>query len=259
MKNIDFGRTAADYRRHRAGFPEELFARLALYGIGIDGQCLLDIGTGTGSLARGFARRGCHVTGLDPASDLTTQALELDREAGVRVEYLTASAEDTGLADASFDVVAAGQCWHWFDRPRAAAECARLLRPGGIVLITHFDWLPLPGTVVEASEKLILAHNPEWSGHGGCGIHWKWFGDLSGAGFHALQSFSFDVDVPYSHEDWRGRIRASAGVAASLSPAAVAQFDAEHAAMLAAQFPHEPLHTPHRVFALIGRKPYDPV
>jgi hypothetical protein len=124
------------------------------------------------------------------------------------------------------------------------------------MLITHFDWLPLPGTVVEASEQLILAHNPAWRGHGGCGIHWKWFADLSGAGFQALQSFSFDVDVPYSHDDWRGRIRASAGVAASLSQEAVSQFDAEHAAMLAARFPHEPLHTPHRVFALIGRRPY---
>ncbi len=256
MRDIDFGRTAQDYRRHRAGFPDALFARLAVYGIGMEGQRLLDLGTGTGSLARGFARRGCRVVGLDPATDLIAQARELDQEASAHVDYVTARAEDTGLADASFDVIAAGQCWHWFDRPRAAVECTRLLRPGGTMLITHFDWLPLPGTVVAASEKLILAHNPTWRGHSGCGIHWKWFADLSSSGFHALQSFSFDVDVPYSHEDWRGRIRASAGVAASLSAEAVAEFDAGHAAMLAAQFPHEPLHTPHRVFALIGRKPY---
>lgn len=256
MRDIDFGRTALDYRRHRAGFPDALFTRLAVYGIGIEGQRLLDLGTGTGSLARGFARRGCRVTGLDPATDLTAQARELDQEAGVHIEYLTARAEETGLPDASFDVVAAGQCWHWFDRPRAAAECVRLLRPGGLMLITHFDWLPLPGTVVEASEQLILAHNPHWRGHSGSGIHWKWFADLTGAGFQALQSFSFDEAVPYSHDAWRGRIRASAGIAASLPADAVAKFDAEHAAMLASRFPDEPLLTPHRVFALIGRKAF---
>jgi SAM-dependent methyltransferase len=256
-RTIDFGRTADDYRRHRAGFPEALFARLAVYGIGMDGQRLLDIGTGTGSLARGLARRGCRVTGLDPSPELMAQARELDREAGVQIDYVTARAEETGLPDAAFDVVSAGQCWHWFDRPRAAAECSRLLRPGGSILITHFDWLPLPGSVVEASEKLILAHNPNWKGHGGSGIHWKWFADLSAAGFLALQSFSFDESVPYSHAAWQGRIRASAGIAASLPAEAVEAFDEAHAAMLAQHFPDEILHTPHRVFALIGRKGFE--
>ncbi|MCH8999378.1 MAG: hypothetical protein IID48_14120 [Proteobacteria bacterium] len=48
---VDFGRTAADYARHRAGFPEELFKRLAARGIGRAGQRVLDLGSGIGSLA----------------------------------------------------------------------------------------------------------------------------------------------------------------------------------------------------------------
>ena len=48
---VDFGRTAADYARHRAGFPEELFERLAARGIGRAGPRILDLGSGTGSLA----------------------------------------------------------------------------------------------------------------------------------------------------------------------------------------------------------------
>lgn len=256
MPSIDFGLTAQDYRRHRAGFPDSLFTRLAVYGIGIPGQTLLDIGTGTGSLGRGFARRGCKVTGLDPSADLLEQARELDTQAGLATDYIISRIEEADLPAASFDVITAGQCWHWFDRTRAAAVCARLLRPGGILLSTHFDWLPLPDTVVHATEPLILAHNPAWGGHSGNGIHAKEFADFSGAGFITLQSFSYDEDVVYSHADWRGRIRASAGVAASLPPEAVARFDVEHAAMLATRFPDEPLRTPHRVFALIGRKPY---
>jgi SAM-dependent methyltransferase len=254
--DLDFGRTASDYAQHRAGFPESLFVRLAVHGVGIAGQRLLDIGTGTGTLARSFAKRGCHVTGLDPSTNLTAQARELDSEAGVSIDYLIARAEETGLLAANFDVITAGQCWHWFDRPRAAAECWRLLKPGGIVLCTNFDWLPWPGSVVEATEKLILEHNPLWPAHGGNGIHAKGFADLTGAGFEALQSFSYDEAAPYTHEGWRGRIRASAGIAASLPPEAVARFDAAHAQMLSEQFPDETLLTPHRVFALIGRKPY---
>jgi hypothetical protein len=50
----------------------------------------------------------------------------------------------------------------------------------------------------------------------------------------------------------RGRIRASAGVAAFLPAEAVQTFDEEHAAMLAERFPDDPLLFPHRVWALVA-------
>ena len=254
-QRIDFGRTRHDYVRHRAGFPDELFERLIAHGVVRPGMRLLDLGTGTGSLARGFARRGLRATGLDVSRELLEAAEDLDREAGVAVRYVRAPAEATGLADASFDVVSAGQCWHWFDRPRAAAETFRLLVPSGRAVIAHFDWIPLPGNVVEASERLMRAHNPGWSMHGGTGIHPAWLADLSGGGFRDLETFSFDIEVPYSHEGWRGRIRASAGIGASLDEAAVRRFDLAHAAMLEERFPDQPLAVAHRCWALIGRKP----
>jgi hypothetical protein len=61
--------------------------------------------------------------------------------------------------------------------------------------------------------------------------------------------------LPYSHATWRGRIRASAGVAASLPTEAVESFDNEHAAMLAQRFPGETLLVPHRVWALLAWAP----
>ena len=64
--NIDFGKTAADYGAHRAGFPDALYDRLAAFGVGESGQRLLDLGTGTGTLGRGFARAGCRVTVSTP-------------------------------------------------------------------------------------------------------------------------------------------------------------------------------------------------
>ncbi len=252
---VDFGRTAADYARHRAGFPEELFERLAARGIGCPGQRVLDLGSGTGSLARGFARRGARVTALDVSEDLLVQARALAAEEGVEIETLRAPAEDSGLPAAAFEVISAGQCWHWFDRPRAAAEARRLLAPGGRLAICHFDWLPLPGNVVAATEALIEAHNPAWTLGGGDGFYPAWADDAAGAGFGDIESFSFEKSIPYGHEAWRGRIRASAGVGGSLSPEAVAAFDRALAALLAAEFPGEPLQVPHRCFALTANAP----
>ena len=251
---IDFGRTAADYGLHRAGFPSSLFERLATYGVGLPGHRVVDVGTGTGTVARGFALRGCAVTGIDPSQELIGDARRLDHVAGVSVEYRVASAEETGLDGLSVDVYAAGQCWHWFDRPRAAAEAWRVLADGGAIVICHFDWLPLPGGIAEATEQLVLTHNPRWRGAGGSGMYPQWAADVARHGFTGIETFSYDVTVPYSHEGWRGRIRASAGVAASLDAEAVGRFDAAHADLLAAQFPGETLEVPHRVWALIARR-----
>jgi SAM-dependent methyltransferase len=250
--SVDFGKTAEDYERHRAGFPRSLFERLASFGIGQAGQEVVDVGTGTGTVARNFALRGCRVVGVDPSTEMIERARLLNVEAGMQVGYLVGTAEATGLPAGAYDVFSAGQCWHWLDRPSAAAEARRLLRPGAAIVICHFDWLPLPGSVSEATESLVLQHNPGWAGAGGYGMYPLWAADVSGAGFTGIETFSYDVEVLYSHEAWRGRIRASAGVAASLPAEAVESFDNEHAAMLAGLFPEDPLRVPHRVWALVA-------
>jgi SAM-dependent methyltransferase len=219
------------------------------------GLRVLDLGTGTGSLGRGFARRGCRVVGLDRSQDLIAEARAQDAAAGLASAYLAGSAERVGLADGAFDIVAAGQCWHWFDRPAAAREARRLLKPGGRLVIAHFDWIPLAGNLVAATEDLIRAHNPDWAFGGGTGLHADWLADATGAGFEQIETFSFDAAVAYSHEAWRGRIRASAGVGASLPPARVAAFDEALAALLAERFPDDPQAVPHRVFCLTARAP----
>jgi len=252
---FDFGKTSADYGRFRQGFPAAFFARLAAFDVGGPGRRVLDVGTGTGTVARGLALGGAAVVGLDPSPAMLAEGVRLDAEAGVTVVRLVARAEAAPFRDGAFDVVTAGQCWHWFDRARAAAEARRLLLPGGRLVIAHFDWIPAAGNVVEATERLIRRHNPAWTFGGGLGIYPMWLRDAADAGFRNLETFSFDVDVPYSHEAWRGRIRASAGVGPSLAPDAVAAFDAEHAAMLARDFAAEPLAVPHRVWALVARAP----
>jgi SAM-dependent methyltransferase len=253
MKNVDFGRTASDYARHRAGFPDELFTRLAAFAVGRPGQRVLDLGTGTGALARGFARRGCAVVGLDVAPAILDEARRLDGEAGVSVEYHVGRAEQPGFPDGSFDVVSAAQCWHWFDGPRVAGEAMRLLAPGGALVIAYLDWVSLPGSVADATETLIESVNPAWTFRGFSGRNLRFLDDAAQAGFARRDSFSFDLSLEYTQENWRGRIRASAGIGASLPPDEVARFDDAHRLLLAERFA-DPLHIPHRAFAIVARR-----
>ena len=249
----DFGRTADDYARHRAGFPPELLDRLAAIGVVRPGARVVDLGTGTGSLARLFAQRGCEVTGVDVAAPLLEQARRLDRKAGVRVAYVEGRAEATGLPGGGFDVVSAGQCWHWFDRPTAALEVARLLVSGGAVVIAHFDWLPIEGNVVAATEEIILRYTPSWPFANRAGLYPQWLVDLQTAGFTEIETFSFDVMVSYSHEAWVGRVRASAPIAGTLDADSVGACSKELTAMLRERFAEDPLAVPHRVWAVTAQ------
>ncbi len=70
-----------------------------------------------------------------------------------------------------------------------------------------------------------------------------------------METFSYDVDVSYPADGWRGRVRASAGVGATLPPEAVRKFDQELAVLLRDRFPGERDDTPHRVFAVVAQAP----
>ena len=259
--DVNFGLTANDYAKYRAGFPDAFFDCVFADGYVKPNVSLLDIGTGTGTLARGFAARGCHVAGVDRSEQMIEQAKELSVVQGLEVDFRVATAEDTGLPDSAFDIVTAGQCWHWFDRPKAAQEVKRLLKPNGTIIIAHFDWLPLKDNIVDLTEKLVIKFNPPWAKFaGGFGMYPQWLRDLGEAGFENIVTFSFDMDVPYTADAWRGRMRASSGVAASLSDEDVSRFDFELKQLLEEKYQaparsETVLKVPHRIFAVIARCP----
>ena len=256
MEGVDFGNTASDYAKFRVGFPESFFAHLEQHGVPIRGVRAVDLGTGTGTLARGLAVRGAStVVGIDPSEAITEEAQNLDKAASVYVEYVNSTAESTGLPSRSFDLVIAGQCWWWFEPTSAVKEAFRLLTPGGRLVIASLDWLPLPGSVPAATERLIRQANPRWTLYGGTGRHPGWIDDVRQGGFSEVRSFEYDILIPYTEAAWRGRIRASAGIGASLTSDEVEDFDRAHARILADRSPGELLSVPHRIYAVIAQAP----
>jgi SAM-dependent methyltransferase len=250
---VDFGKTARDYARYRPGFPAVFFDRVRRYGIGLPGQRVADLGAGTGALARGFADRGCQAVGIDPSPEMLAEAVALGRVAGVQVRYVCAWGEATGLREGAVDVACAGQCWHWFDRTRAAAEVSRVLRPGGRMLIAYFSYLADPGTLGAATERIVLRYNPAWAYAGKDGRFPEFASDLTAQGLRHVDTFEFETDVDFTHESWRGRFRACNGVLA-LPAAQLSAFDQDLARMLAESYP-EPLTARHRAFGIVAEKP----
>ena len=83
----------------------------------------------------------------------------------------------------------------------------------------------------------------------------RWLTDPQEARFAGIETFSFDVQVPYSHEAWVGRIRASGPIAGTLEEAGVEACSRELTTVLAERFPEDPLTIPHRVWAVTARVP----
>lgn len=252
-RRIDFGRTAVDYEQYRPGFPDSFFARLMRNGWIAAGQRALDLGTGTGTLALGFADAGLDVTGLDIAPELLEVARQTAEYRGLGATFVEGRAEATGQPDESFDLVSAGQCWWWFDEEPALHEAIRVLATDGRLLICNFSYLALPGNVAQRTEELILEHNPGWPKAGWRGIHPEQVRALDQVGFRDVESFSYVVEVPFSHVAWRGRIRTCNGVGSALSIDEVERFDNDLTELLDNEFSSE-LLVPHRIFAASGTR-----
>ncbi len=229
---VDWSHASKDYALHRPGFPDSFFARLKKHGVGIPGQRILDLGTGTGTLARRFASLGCEVAGIDIASGQIAEAQQLAQQEGLNIDFKVGPAEDTGFPADSFDVISAAQCWLYFDREKMLSAVTRLLAPGGVLLTCHMSWLPRVDRITALTEGLILKHNPDWSANDWDGIV-PIFPDWMDSRLSLKAMFYYDEEIPFTHESWRGRIRASRGISATLTPDAVSEFDNEHKELLA--------------------------
>ena len=133
-----FSGKVADYLASRPGYPAALFDALAELGALPPGAEVADVGAGTGLLAQSLLERGHRVVAVEPNDEMRAAC---DRLLGAWPGYRSqpGSAEATGLAPRSVDLVTAAQAFHWFDVVPARHEALRVLRPAGRVALVWND------------------------------------------------------------------------------------------------------------------------
>jgi SAM-dependent methyltransferase len=127
-----FGAEAERYDSYRPDYPSEAI------DWALDGrhpELIVDVGAGTGKLTTALLGRARQIVAVEP--DPNMLAVLADRLDGVSAR--AGSAEQLPLPDGSADAIFAGQSFHWFARPAADYELARVLKPGGVLaLIWNF-------------------------------------------------------------------------------------------------------------------------
>jgi SAM-dependent methyltransferase len=175
-RELNFDRVADEYERTRPSYPPELLERIPLD----KDAAVLDLGAGTGKLTRVLAKRYRDVTAVEPLVNMRTM---LERVVP-GIVALPGSAERIPLDDGSVDAVFAAQAFHWFDKPVALPEIARVLRAGGIFAVVWNDGDddrpdPRPAEFVH---EVTLLHDEvvhRWADEG------KWEDVLRGSGLFA--------------------------------------------------------------------------
>jgi C_GCAxxG_C_C family probable redox protein len=156
-----FAQVAGDWDRLRAGFfPEAVRTRaLALAGVragSAAGLSAADLGAGTGFLTEALLAAGLSVAAVDQSPQMLAE-LRAKFSASGRVTLLEGKAEALPLPNASVDFVFANMFLHHVDDPGLAiAEMARVVRPGGRVVVTDLD--------SHSHAFLLTEHHDRWPG-----------------------------------------------------------------------------------------------
>ena len=148
-----FAGFAAEYDAVRPAPPAELVTFLASWS-GRAAPDVVDVGAGTGLSTMIWAGTARQVIAVEPGADMRAV---LSRKIGgppagpTRFSVVAGTAEETGLASESADIVTASTAMHWFDHSRALPEIARVLRPGGVFAAAAPVWPPHIDPEVDAA------------------------------------------------------------------------------------------------------------
>jgi SAM-dependent methyltransferase len=156
-----FSDRVENYIRYRPGYPPEVLQTL-VHECGLTSDHgIADVASGTGIWTRTLLENGNRVYGVEPNADM--------RQAGERLlsgfpqfTSVEGTAEATTLADSSVDFVTAAQAAHWFDRPRSRQEFARILKPGGWLVLLWNERLTDSTPFLRDYEQLLLTFGTDY-------------------------------------------------------------------------------------------------
>ncbi|HEX2269365.1 MAG TPA: class I SAM-dependent methyltransferase, partial [Pyrinomonadaceae bacterium] len=150
-----------NYARYRPGYPTEIVDLLKTACDLTPASVVADIGSGTGKLSEIFLANGNVVIGVEPNAAMREVAEKIFNDEPL-FRSVDGSAEATTLADSSVDMVVAGQAFHWFDHERARVEFARILRPGGWVVLLWNDRRVGSTPFLAAYEQLLQTYGTDY-------------------------------------------------------------------------------------------------
>lgn len=235
-KAFDWGRVSSEYAKFRDIYPQEFYDRIVERGLCVEGQSVLDLGTGTGVLPRNMYHYGAKWTGIDISENQIEQAKILSK--GMDIDYYTSATEDIDFDDNSFDVITACQCFMYFNHEVVAPKFYNMLKPNGSILVLYMAWLPFEDKIAGESEKLVLKYSPNWSGAGEKMRPIKISG-IYKEKFECVYHEEYPIKVHFTRESWNGRMKACRGVGASLSESEIEQWEKEHMELLRNIAPNE--------------------
>lgn len=121
-------------------YPPELYEFIFSHCSGF--QTALDCATGTGQVAQILSKQFEQIYATDISHNQLNEAYQAPN-----IRYSIQRAEQTDFADHSFDLITAGQAYHWFDFNAFGKEVSRLLKHGGIVAVWTYGLLRLDDVI----------------------------------------------------------------------------------------------------------------
>jgi SAM-dependent methyltransferase len=158
---LRFSSRVDNYVKYRPVYPAGIIDALA-EACGLTPSAVIaDVGAGTGILSEMLLRNGNAVIAVEPNREMRESAARLQsRYPSMRV--VDGAAEATTLADRSVDFVVVGQAFHWFDPQRTRREFARVLRPGGWVVLVWNQRDTQQTAFLREYEAMVAAYSVDY-------------------------------------------------------------------------------------------------
>lgn len=122
--------------RHRAPYPDEVLTILA--GLLVSPRSILDVGTGTGALARRMLAFAERVDAVDPSAAMIAEGRRLPGGTDRRLRWITERAEDAALSP-PYGLITAGASLHWIDVDVALPRFRDALAPGAVMAVADTE------------------------------------------------------------------------------------------------------------------------